>query len=50
MALGNQFGPVTDHVLGQFVDLVGDFTKAIDLLFLGLPEVTLLTELKKDRN
>ena len=49
LALGNQFGSVTDHVLGQFVDLVGDFAKAIDLLFLGLPEVTLLTELQKKK-
>ena len=36
---GDQLGPVTDHVLGQLVDLVGNFTNTIDTLFLGFPEV-----------
>ena len=35
--LGDQFGPVTDHVLGQLVDLVSHFADAIDTLFLGDP-------------
>ena len=37
--LGHQFGPVTDHVQGQLVDLVGDLADTVNGLFLGLPQV-----------
>ena len=36
---GNQLRPVMDHVVGQFVDLVCDFTNTIDTLFFGFPEI-----------
>ena len=39
LGMGDQLGPVTDHVFGQFIDLVSDFTNAINALFLGLPEI-----------
>ena len=39
LRVGDQLGFVTDHVLGQLVDLVGNFTNTIDTLFLGFPEV-----------
>ena len=39
LRVGDQLGSVTDHVLWQFVDLVGNFTNTIDTLFLGFPEV-----------
>ena len=37
--LGNQFGSINDHIFGQFIDLVSDFTKTINALFFGFPEV-----------
>ena len=37
--LGDQFGPVTDHVHGQLVDLVSHLADAVNRLFLGPPEV-----------
>jgi hypothetical protein len=36
---GDQLRPVTDHVLGQLIDLVADLADAINALLLGLPEV-----------
>merc|ERR1712018_29034 len=39
MAVGNQFRSITDHVLGQFIDLVGDFANTINVFFLGFPKV-----------
>ena len=37
--VGDQLRPITDHVLGQFIDCVGDFANTINTLFLGFPEV-----------
>ena len=37
--LGDQVGPVTDHVHGQLVDLVSHLADSVNGLFLGPPEV-----------
>ena len=39
LRLWDQVWFVTDHVLGQLIDLVGDFANTVNVLFLGLPEV-----------